>query len=160
MYAGLLEVEFYLLVPWRLLQRLFYCFSATWLAKVESSQKSNGIWFLRHFSRHICSTVAETIRVTNYTASFGAKNVQKTTFEAAEMMLSPWNQQYHILWIFIDWWNESQAFSRPCLLKMEKQAGLISYSELHLLLLHTRLLSLLLLLFGGFFKWSCWLDVW
>ena len=45
------------------------------------------------FSRHICSTVAETIGVTNYAASFGAKNVQKTTFEAAEMILDPWNQQ-------------------------------------------------------------------
>ena len=45
------------------------------------------------FMRHFCSTVAETIGVTNYVASFGAKNVQKTTFEAAEMMLGPWNQQ-------------------------------------------------------------------
>ena len=45
------------------------------------------------FSRHICSTVAATIDVSNYAASFGAKNVQKTTFEAAEMMLGPWNQQ-------------------------------------------------------------------
>ena len=44
------------------------------------------------FSRHICSTVAET-SVTIYAASFGAKNVQKTTFEAAEMMLGPWHQQ-------------------------------------------------------------------
>ena len=35
------------------------------------------------FPRHICSIVAETIGVTNYTASFGAKNVQKTTFAAA-----------------------------------------------------------------------------
>ena len=25
--------------------------------------------------------------------SFGAKNVQKTKFEAAEMILDPWNQQ-------------------------------------------------------------------
>ena len=47
------------------------------------------------FSRHICSTVAETIGVTNYAASFGAKNVQKTTFEAAEMILGLWNQQYN-----------------------------------------------------------------
>ena len=46
------------------------------------------------FSRHICFTVAETIGVTNYAASFGAKNVRKTTFEAAEMILRPWNQQY------------------------------------------------------------------
>ena len=45
------------------------------------------------FSRHICSTVAETIGVTNNPASFGAKNVQKTTFEADEMILGPWNQQ-------------------------------------------------------------------
>ena len=45
------------------------------------------------FSRHICFTVAETIGVTNYAASFGAKNAQKTTFKATEMMLSLWNQQ-------------------------------------------------------------------
>ena len=44
------------------------------------------------FLRHFCSTVAETIGLTNYTASFGAKNVQKTTFKAAEMILGPWNQ--------------------------------------------------------------------
>ena len=41
------------------------------------------------FSRHICSTVQETIGVTNYAACFGAKNVQKTTFEAAEIILGP-----------------------------------------------------------------------
>ena len=46
------------------------------------------------FSRHICSTVAETIDVKNYAASFGPKNVQKTTFVAAEMILGPRNQQY------------------------------------------------------------------
>ena len=34
---------------WKLFQRLFYCFPASWLAKVESSQKSNGMWFFRHF---------------------------------------------------------------------------------------------------------------
>ena len=45
------------------------------------------------FSRHICSTVAETTGVTNNPACFGAKNVQKTTFQAAEMILGPWNQQ-------------------------------------------------------------------
>ena len=38
------------------------------------------------FSR---STLAETIGVTNCAASFGAKNVQKTTFEVAEMILGP-----------------------------------------------------------------------
>ena len=45
------------------------------------------------FSRHFCLTVAETIGVTINPASFGAKNVQKTTFEAAETILGPWNQQ-------------------------------------------------------------------
>ena len=46
-------------------------------------------------SHHICSTVAETIGVINNAASFGGKkNVQKTTFEAAEMMLGQWNQQF------------------------------------------------------------------
>ena len=29
----------------------------------------------------------------NYAASFGAKNLQKTTSEAAEMLLGPWNQE-------------------------------------------------------------------
>ena len=82
-----------LLVPRKLLQRLFYCFPAPWLAKVESSQKLNRMWFFRHFSRPICSTVAETIGVTNNAASFGKENVQKTTFEVTEMMLGPWNQQ-------------------------------------------------------------------
>ena len=48
------------------------------------------------FSRYFCSTVAETIGVTINPASFGAKNVQKTTFEAAEMILGPWNQQTSI----------------------------------------------------------------
>ena len=38
-----------LTVPWKLLQRLFYCFPAPWLAKVELSQKSNGMWFFSHF---------------------------------------------------------------------------------------------------------------
>ena len=59
--------------------------------------KLNHLWswveygFSEIFSLHICSTVAETISVTNNTACFGAKNVQ--IFEAAEMMLGPWNQQ-------------------------------------------------------------------
>ena len=43
------------------------------LAEVESSQKSNRTCFFGHFSCHICSAVIETIRVTNYAASFGAK---------------------------------------------------------------------------------------
>ena len=41
----------------------------------------------------ICSTVTETIGMTNDVASFGAKNVQKPTFEAAEMILGRWNQK-------------------------------------------------------------------
>ena len=69
-------------------------FPAPRLAKVESSQSRMASGFLDIFSGHICSTVPETISVTNYVAGFGAKNVQKTTFEAAEMILGPWNQQY------------------------------------------------------------------
>ena len=44
------------------------------------------------FSRHICSAVTKTSdKLRN--KFWGKKNVQKTTFEAAEMMLGPWNQQ-------------------------------------------------------------------
>ena len=82
-----LKMKFFLLsdllVPRKLLQRLFCCFPVFRLAKVESSQKSH----------HICSTVTEAIRVTNNATSFGAINVQKTKFEAAKMILDPWNQQ-------------------------------------------------------------------
>ena len=54
------------------------------------------MWLFRHFFEpYLFHRVAETIGVTNYAASFGAKNVQKTTFEAAEMMLGPWNQQMY-----------------------------------------------------------------
>ena len=49
------------------------------------------------FSRHTCFTVAETIGVTNYAARFGAKNVQKSTFEIAEMVLGPCNQQTNMI---------------------------------------------------------------
>ena len=45
------------------------------------------------FSHHICSTVAETIGVQTTQHVLAGKNVQKTTFEVAEMMLGPWNQQ-------------------------------------------------------------------
>ena len=39
--------------------------------------------------------MTETIQVTDYVTSFGVKNVQKTKFEAAEMILDPWNQQIY-----------------------------------------------------------------
>ena len=55
------------------------------------SRKESG--FSDIFSRHFCFTVAKTIGLTNYATSFGAKNVQKTTTDAAEMILGPWNQQ-------------------------------------------------------------------
>ena len=69
---------FFLLLDWLKLNRL--------ISRMECG-------FSDILSRHICSTVAETIGVINYAASFGAKNVQKTTFETAEMILGPWNQQ-------------------------------------------------------------------
>ena len=48
------------------------------------------------FSRHICSIVAETIGVQTTQQVLARKNVQKTTFEAAEMMLGPWKLQLYI----------------------------------------------------------------
>ena len=49
--------------------------------------------FLNIFPRHYCSAVTETIQMTNYATSLGAKNVKKTKFEAAVMILDAWNQQ-------------------------------------------------------------------
>ena len=79
-----------LLVPRKLLQLFFLL--PDWL-KMNHLKSRIECGFSDIFSRHICSTEAVTICVTNYAASFGAKNVQKTTFEAAEMMLGTWNQQ-------------------------------------------------------------------
>ena len=84
-----------LLVPRKLLQRFSFVFPVFWFPTVESSQKSNWTWCLDIFPRNICSAVPNTIWVTNYTTRFGTKNVQKTKFEAAEMILDPWNQ---LLW--------------------------------------------------------------
>ena len=101
------------------------------MATVESSQKSNGMCSgcSDIFSRCFCSTVAETIGVINYAASFGVKNVQKTTFEAAEMMLGPWNQQLAILscqcsdsWAALEWLTysiESPGRLTSCLSALE-----------------------------------------
>ena len=41
------------------------------------------------FSSHFCSTLVETIGFTTTQQVLARKNVQKTTFEAAEMILSP-----------------------------------------------------------------------
>ena len=51
------------------------------------------MWFFDIFSHHICCTVTETTRVTNERQVMARKNVQKTKFEAAGMILDPWNQQ-------------------------------------------------------------------
>ena len=56
-----------------------FVFSAPWLAKVESSQKWNGMWFSDIVSRHTCSTVAETIGVTKYTENFGTKKCSENS---------------------------------------------------------------------------------
>ena len=71
---------------------LLFFLPSDWL-KLNHLKSRMECGFSDIFSRHFCSTVAETIGLTNYAASFGAKNVQKTTFEAAEMILGPWNQQ-------------------------------------------------------------------
>ena len=82
------------LVPWKLSKAfLLFFLLPDWL-KLNHLKSRMECGFSDIFSRHIRSTVAETIGVTNHAASFGAKNVQKTTFElAAEMILRPWNQQ-------------------------------------------------------------------
>ena len=50
--------------------------------------------FLDICSSRICSLLTEKARVTNYQKKlWHEKNVQKTKFEAAEMILHPWNQQ-------------------------------------------------------------------
>ena len=53
-----------------------------WL-KLNRLKSRMGRGFSDIFSRHFCSTLAETIGLTNYAA----------TFEAAEMILGRWNQQ-------------------------------------------------------------------
>ena len=83
-----------LLVPRKLLQRFFYCFSVFWLAKVESSQKSNRTWFFWHFfapylQRRNKNNTSDKLR----NKVLARKNVQKAKFEAAEMILDPWNQR-------------------------------------------------------------------
>ena len=71
---------------------LFPLFS-DWLKSNHLKSRIKRVVF-RLFTLPICSAVTETIRVTNYATSFGAKkNVQKTKFEAAEMILEMWNQQ-------------------------------------------------------------------
>ena len=50
-----------------------------WL-KLNHLKSRMNVVFQTFLSRHICSTIPESIGVTNYAASFGAKNVQKTTF--------------------------------------------------------------------------------
>ena len=59
---------------------LFFLFSDWSKSNHLKSRIERG--FLDIFSRHICSAVTETIRVTNYATNFGAKNVQKTKLEA------------------------------------------------------------------------------
>ena len=76
--------------------------------------------FLDTFSRHICSAITETIRVTNNATSFGAKNIQKTKFEAAEMILDPWNQQVYTF-RFMEFW--------PPLLEQKIKLVLISFTK-------------------------------
>ena len=48
-------------------------FPVFWLAKSNHLKSRIERVFFGHFSRHICSAVTETIRVTNYATSFGAK---------------------------------------------------------------------------------------
>ena len=82
-----------LLVLRKLLQRFFSCFLFFDCLNSNNlkSRIEHGVWTF--FRAIICSVETETMWVTNYTTRFGAKNVQKTKFEAAEMILDLWNQQ-------------------------------------------------------------------
>ena len=51
---------------------LLFCLLPDWL-KLNHLKSRMECGFSDIFSRHICSTVAETIGVTNYAACFGAK---------------------------------------------------------------------------------------
>ena len=55
------------------------------------------------FSRHICSTVAETIRVANYAASFGAKICSENHIWSCwddARSVEPTTQPHRAFWIF------------------------------------------------------------
>ena len=65
---------------------LFLFLFSGWL-KSNHLRKRIECDLLGMLSRHICSAVTEIIRVTNYATSLARKNVQKTKFEAAKMIL-------------------------------------------------------------------------
>ena len=53
------------------------------------------MWFFKHFfALYLFHRSRNNRRDKQRSKILARKNVQKTTFEAAEMMLSPWNQQY------------------------------------------------------------------
>ena len=70
---------------------LFFLFS-DWL-KLNHLKSRIECCFSDIFLRHFCSTLVETIGFTTTQEVLARKNVHKTTFEAAEMILSPWNQE-------------------------------------------------------------------
>ena len=76
-----------LLVPRKLLPRVFLSFFlfSDWLKSNHlRSRIERG--FLDIFSRHICSAVTETIRMTNYATSFGAKKCSENQVRTAEII--------------------------------------------------------------------------
>ena len=77
--------------PSKLFVLFFFLFSDSLKSNHLKRRIERGFWDI--FSRHICNAVTETIRVTNYATSFHAENVQKTKFEASEMILDTWNRQ-------------------------------------------------------------------
>ena len=70
---------------------LFFLFSG-WL-KLNHLKSPTECGFSDIFLRHFCFTLVETIGFTTTQQVLARKNVQKATFEATEMILSPWNQQ-------------------------------------------------------------------
>ena len=66
-----------------------------WLANIESSRKLNRMWFSGHFSRAIFVAPWKKKQHEWQTMQqvLARKSVQKTKFEAAEMIVDPWNQK-------------------------------------------------------------------
>ena len=70
---------------WMFIQRHVYCCSGLLFGKSTNRLRSCGV--LDIFPLHICCAMKETVEETNYATSYGTKNLQKTKFEAAEMIL-------------------------------------------------------------------------
>ena len=87
--------SYLLVVKYKWLSFAFYSFSCFMMSNQLKSRIQCG--FLGHFSHHICYTVKKQYEWQTMQQVLGQKNVQKTRFEAAELIVDPWNQQGSLL---------------------------------------------------------------